>query len=193
MNTKDNKRSKGSKQKIREAVLNLTQGKSLSPELTVTDICRESGINRTTFYAHYNDISDLLSKVERQMRQEVVDEWQSNSSSQQNGSFSDFLLRFLLHVEQHQGFYRIFWLQRSQLYVQNDSGPVWESLIRLAGPEHTDMPAVRYHLAFCQAGTFAILRKWVDDGCQESIDSIHSLLLFLLKKESAEKAPSAEI
>lgn len=191
MNTQNNKRSKNSKQIIREAVLNLTQSESSSPELTVTDICRESGINRTTFYAHYNDIPDLLVNMERQMRQEVVDKWQSNSSSQQSSSFSDFLLRFLCHVERHQGFYRISRWQYSQLSAQDNSDPVWESLARFVGPEfaRTDKPAVLYHLAFCQAGILAILRKWVDTGCKESADTIHTLLLSLLKKESPAKAP----
>lgn len=176
-------------------MLNLTQSELLSRELTVTEICRESGINRTTFYAHYNYISDLLARVEKQLWQGIVDEWQSNLAFQQDGSFADFLLRFVLHIEQYQGLYRIFWRQRPRSSVQNDSGPVWESFVRFVRPvfPHTDEHAMRYHLAFSQAGIFAVLRKWVETGCQESADTIYTLLLSLLNKESPEKALPDEI
>lgn len=56
-------------QRIREALARLLSKKGLDA-LTVSDVAREAGINRGTFYAHYTDKYDLMEK----QIQSVIDE-----------------------------------------------------------------------------------------------------------------------
>ena len=51
MNTPNNKRRKESQEKIIRVFLNLIQSKEV-PEITVSDICKQANINRSTFYAN---------------------------------------------------------------------------------------------------------------------------------------------
>lgn len=51
---------------IRQAFTGLLQQKPLQ-HITVKELCQKAGINRSTFYAHYVDIYDLLAKVEEDM------------------------------------------------------------------------------------------------------------------------------
>ena len=58
MNTPNNKRSQETFQKIDEAFVTLLQEKSLH-EIEVSEVCELAEINRSTFYAHYDDITAL--------------------------------------------------------------------------------------------------------------------------------------
>ena len=51
------------KERLKEALLSLMKSKKID-RITISEICRVSGINRNTFYQHYSDIRDLLSEVE---------------------------------------------------------------------------------------------------------------------------------
>ena len=42
-------------------------------KITVTDIVRHAEINRGTFYAHYNDVSDVLNQIIRQTFSSIKD------------------------------------------------------------------------------------------------------------------------
>lgn len=47
---------------IKDAFLKLTQEYSFN-KITITQICREAEITRSTFYIHYDSISDLLNEI----------------------------------------------------------------------------------------------------------------------------------
>ena len=64
MNTANNVRYAGTDDKIRLALFKILRFKSFD-NVTVKDICIESGINRSSFYAHYTDINDLLIRTNK--------------------------------------------------------------------------------------------------------------------------------
>ncbi|MGN1024586.1 MAG: TetR/AcrR family transcriptional regulator [Lachnospiraceae bacterium] len=53
-------------ERIRAVFLELLTDRPLG-RITVTQICREAGINRTTFYKHYLDVFDLMDKTEQDL------------------------------------------------------------------------------------------------------------------------------
>ena len=72
MNTKSNQRYQETDKKIQQVFLQLLQEKDLS-HTTVQDICKGCGINRSTFYAHYTDVYDLLSKMEHSVGMDIFE------------------------------------------------------------------------------------------------------------------------
>ena len=63
MAQKENQRIALTKKLLQEGLLRLLEVKSLD-RISVTELCRESGINRATFYNHYNSPQDLLDSIE---------------------------------------------------------------------------------------------------------------------------------
>lgn len=55
------KRNTATEAKLQQAITKLLSTKSLE-QVSVSDICREAGINRGTFYAHYVDKYDFFAK-----------------------------------------------------------------------------------------------------------------------------------
>lgn len=70
MAQKENQRIALTKKLLQEGLLRLLEQKSLD-KISVTELCRESGINRATFYNHYNSPQDLLSSIENNVTIEL--------------------------------------------------------------------------------------------------------------------------
>ena len=68
MAQKENQRIALTKKLLQEGLLRLLEVKSLD-KISVTELCRESGINRATFYNHYNSPQDLLADVDKRITQ----------------------------------------------------------------------------------------------------------------------------
>ena len=68
--SKDNRSTRRTRSSIREA---LTGMRALKPvgKITVQELIDRANICRTTFYAHYEDIYDLLSEVENDILSEI--------------------------------------------------------------------------------------------------------------------------
>lgn len=56
---------------IRRAFLTLLEQRPIQ-SITVKALCEEAGVNRGTFYAHYQDIYSLLEQLEREMVAELT-------------------------------------------------------------------------------------------------------------------------
>lgn len=63
---KENQRIAISKRLLKEALLRLLKEKDLS-KVSITELCHEAGINRATFYRHYNVPQDVLVDIEKEL------------------------------------------------------------------------------------------------------------------------------
>ncbi len=68
---------------LRKACLHL-RGKAGTPSLTVTQLTREAEVSRITFYAHYDNVDQLVDRLEAESIQAFL---------QQAAPFEDFLRR----------------------------------------------------------------------------------------------------
>ena len=67
---KGNRRILYTKKIIKESLIDLLKYKKIH-EVTVTDICKKSNINRGTFYTHYKDAYDLLKSIEDELFNQI--------------------------------------------------------------------------------------------------------------------------
>lgn len=63
MDKKENQRVRLTKQLLKNSLLELSKTKSLN-KISVSELCKEAGINRSTFYVHYGSQYDVLSNIE---------------------------------------------------------------------------------------------------------------------------------
>lgn len=161
MNTKNNQRFQDSERKMQDALLRLLKSGS-TQEITVQDICKESEVNRTTFYAHYSDIRELTEKSEIQLREAFMLEFQRDKSEQ------PWQIFFLYSVKGYMNFYRLYFQYHYKEKAQNGPAQIWLSSIQVQ-LDH-------YRQAFYQAGIEAILYQWVESGCKDSPETIQTII-----------------
>ncbi|EKU93487.1 Uncharacterized HTH-type transcriptional regulator yvdT [Alloiococcus otitis] len=66
------RRQEKTKQAILQALIKLIDQKGLD-QVSVSDLCQQANINRSTFYLHYKNIDDLLLSVEADFIREITD------------------------------------------------------------------------------------------------------------------------
>lgn len=72
MNTKNNRRRRASMQKFEQALVELLQTKELN-QISVSDLCKRTNLNRSTFYANYADIYGLADAIREKLEAQVAE------------------------------------------------------------------------------------------------------------------------
>ena len=64
-NTKNNQRTRLSIMLFKNAMMDLLKEKKAVEKITVKELCERAELNRSTFYAHYNEPMDLYIEIVR--------------------------------------------------------------------------------------------------------------------------------
>jgi AcrR family transcriptional regulator len=72
-NKKEDPRTTRSKEMLKNAVFALLSEDQSISTLTVQKVAAKAGLNRTTFYLHYHDVYDLLTKLNAEIIKELSD------------------------------------------------------------------------------------------------------------------------
>lgn len=104
MNTRNNRRRRASVARIERSFMELLQTRELR-EVTVSDICARSGLNRSTFYANFTDVYDLADRLREHLEEEVGRLYQADREERRN---SNDYLRLFRHIRENQLFYTTY-------------------------------------------------------------------------------------
>ena len=174
MNVPNNKRRQNTLLKIHTAFIDFLETRELD-DISVTDICGRAGINRTTFYMNFRDIYDLaeaeMNRLETEsialFGNEVLDRSKSDS----------VLLSLFTHIKENQAQYKTYFkLGRDRRF------PIPDFAVSEANKYHHDSHG-KYHQEFFRHGLSAIIKLWVEGGCEESPEE----MLHILRTEYQEE------
>jgi len=171
MNKPNNSRRKASRRRIEAAFVRLLQQKPMD-EITVSEICKLAEVNRSTFYANYLDIYDLVDNVQLTMEQMVINDIYTEQSEPM-GSHAQFV-RLFRHIKENLVFYTTYFQLgldgRFQLTEYN---------VQLAaiGKQVELTRQLEYRAEFFRNGLNAIIKKWLKDGCPESPEEMAELIM----------------
>ncbi len=173
MNKPNNKRRKESQEKIEKVFIELLQKKDLS-QIAVTDICKLTHLNRSTFYANYIDIYDLADKVRERLENEVNELYEDEVKNKYN---SNNFLKLFYHIKENQLFYKTYF----KLGYDNQIS-IFKYDTNLSKAFYNDK-FIDYHIEFFKNGLNSVIRLWLKNGCKESPEEIDSII----KSEYAHK------
>lgn len=145
---------------------NLIQTKELN-ELSVSDICKRAGLNRTTFYANYSDIYGLADTIRERLENHWPDLYENEITQ---GFNSNDYLKLFRHIQDNQIFYQTYFKLG---YDSNYKITVYDS--RLA-QEHFHNQFIEYHIEFFKGGITQIIKMWLKNGCRESLEEMFGII-----------------
>jgi len=169
MNTPNNKRKKASQDKIEKTFLQLIQTNQIE-DISISDICKISKLNRSTFYSSYIDIYDLIEKVKDRMANEFASMYIPDFNDEVKNSPNNWLKMFK-HIKENQLFYKTYFKLESATFVSPVKKFNEELAIKLYKNKHID-----YHIEFFRAGLNAIIKKWLNNDCKESPEEIAEII-----------------
>lgn len=161
MNIKNNKRKRESIEKIEKSFINMLLHKELN-QISVTDICKDTGLNRSTFYANFLDVYDLADKLRKKLEQDFGEQFK-------NVANRDAVTMFR-HIYENQLFYKTYFKlgydEKHQAFVYDTA--------RAERDFHGKH--IKYHIEFFKNGINSIIKMWLSDGCEESPEEMAEIL-----------------
>lgn len=172
MNVKNNKRYKVSSEKIETTFLTLLYNRKYE-EITISEICEKSGINRSTFYAHYDDINDLIIKIESKFANSMSLIFEAG----QRQTHEAFVEMFSF-IKKNRYFYKAFlnipYITFAETNVKkNILSNIKDKKLTLRSED----VEIFYRASFFGAGIKEICRIWLERDCKETPEEMAFLLL----------------
>jgi len=165
MNVKNNKRRKESQEKIEKAFVELLQSREIK-DISVSDLVKQTGLNRSTFYANYLDIFDLADKTRETLEREFSNLFADyDYFNDRNGA-----LKMFRHIQENQIFYKTYF---KLCYDDKHLISVYDP--KRAEQEHIE-DNLKYHIEFFRNGLNAVIKLWLAGGCQESPEEMAAVL-----------------
>lgn len=156
--------------------------------ITVKEICKSAGVNRSTFYLHYETIEDLLSESTEFMYKQFVthmNEEPSDFISKIDACPLDelyliipnYLMPYLEYVKEHRRLFRTVTEKadtfRLDLTYTKMFYHIFEPILKRFGVPESDR---KYLMTFYIHGLNAIITEWLKSDCKDSIEYIISVM-----------------
>ena len=174
---KNDLRVKKTKNALYNTLMELMKAKSFE-EIKVSDICNAALINRSTFYAHYSDIYEIMEQMEEHLNQELLESYPTDTPYD-NDIFPFWpLIPFLHHIKKHRSFYKIVLKHRRNFPLEQGFDSLWNQTVKpkCEAAGITSETEMMYYFVYFQAGFTIALRRWVDNGCKETEEELARII-----------------
>lgn len=178
-----------------KAFLELLEKKDFA-YITVKEICQKAGVNRSTFYLHYETVADLLEECSQYiikqftdfMPQDTIDFMKKLPTCPLDELFlitPEYLVPYLNYVKENKRLFRTVIEQPSALQMCS----AYNSLNRYVFVpilERFNVPAEahNYMLSFYISGLIAIINEWLKNDCEEPVENIISIIRVCIDKRT---------
>lgn len=170
----NNGRARKTKERFRNALLQLLKQNVSVDNISVSALCTTAGLNRSTFYSHYSVINDILVQI----REEAL---QNLSLIVANIQYDDYdsLGVLLNYIKTNDQIFRVLFLKATDEEFENrfiNTGYV--SLTR-EGHRFWNKQYIKYFNTYLLNGTKFILKEWIKNNYDISIDELKRLIIIL--------------
>ena len=149
---------------ITASVLKLLQEKDLN-NISITEICDEAAIGRTSFYRNFTSKEDVVQKYIR----DLLKEWEEAYDAEKTDSAARLYGNFFHHLKEHADFFFLL-KERNLLHL------FLETYMEINGAKPEDENMLAYTKAFIAYGTYGWIEEWISRGMQESAERMTEML-----------------
>ena len=174
-------------QRMDEALLALLEKKDLE-YITVKEICHQAGVNRSTFYLHYETITDLVNETLEminlrflsyfpQQEAEVLGNMGSREREDLVLVTREYLLPYLRFIRDNKKVYRAAFRNPYSMQTHARYGELKQHIL---GPilERFEIPSAHrpYYMAYYVEGIIAIVKEWLQQDCADEAEMIAHII-----------------
>ncbi|MGN0539615.1 MAG: TetR/AcrR family transcriptional regulator [Candidatus Fimenecus sp.] len=175
MNTKNNQRTRISKYMFKSAIMDLLKEKCSVNKISVRELCERAELNRSTFYAHYNEPKDLLEELENELLQSTEEHLQKIGEENDIGAHK-YILSFLKYIKDNDKPFRALLVDSADpafrsRFMQQTIVQFVENL-NIAFPEEIE----QYIYSYILNGSTGILIQWIRSDYDADENTICELL-----------------
>ena len=177
-----------------EALLALLEEKDLE-YITVKELCHRASVNRSTFYLHYETISDLVNETMEMInrrflsyfprqQEEIFGNLESRDRKELILVTREYLLPYLRFIRENKKVYRAAFRNPGGMGAHTRYGELKQHIL---GPilERFGIPATHhpYYTAYYIEGIAAIVKEWLRQDCADEVEMIAGIIESCVRPE----------
>ncbi|MBR5143561.1 MAG: TetR/AcrR family transcriptional regulator [Clostridia bacterium] len=173
--------------KMNEALISLLEKKDFE-YITVTEICKAAGVNRSTFYLHYENTSDLLKETTRYITDKHLKYYSAELSGislcyedleRKRPVFisSQYLTPYLTFIKDNQKLFRVSIKRLESMNFESVYGSMFTNIFNPILAQFDISESKRaYIMKFYLTGITAIVMEWLNNNCSDDINEIIEII-----------------
>ena len=173
--------------KMDEALISLLEKKDFE-YITIKEICENAGVNRSTFYLHYENTVDLLNETTRYIVDKHLEYYQIDKQKislrfenckQEELLFitDEYLKPYLTFIKENKRIFKVAIKQFNALNLDEVYGKMFEYVFDpILARFHVPQKERRYIMKFYLTGVFAIVMEWLSDDCRDSMEDVIKII-----------------
>ncbi len=175
MNTKNNQRTRLSKMLFKNALMDLLKEKGSINKVSVRELCDRAELNRSTFYAHYQEPNDLLIEIETELLDATEEHLKKIGAENEIGAHK-YILSFLQYIRQNDKPFRALLIDSTDpefrsRFMQQSIIQFVENL-RIVLPKELE----QYIFSYILNGSTGIIIQWIRSDYAVNENEIVNLL-----------------
>ena len=175
MNTKNNQRTRLSKLLFKNALMDLLKEKGSINKVSVRELCDRAELNRSTFYAHYNEPNDLLMEIETELL-DATEEHLKKIGEENDAGAHKYILSFLQYIKQNDKQFRTLLIDSADPEFR--SRFMQQSIIQFVENLRIELPKEleQYIFSYILNGSTGIIIQWIRSDYAADENEIVNLL-----------------
>ena len=157
--------------------------------ITVKEICKKAGVNRSTFYLHYDNINELLEETIDNLNKQFSNYFKNLETDIPSKILRNvkedlilitpqYLLPYLNHVKENKVVYQVSSKHPLIMksiekfnYLKNN---ILLPILKNFNIKEEDS---KYYIAYYIYGTYAIIEEWIKNDCKDDVSKICDLII----------------
>lgn len=156
--------------------------------ISVKEICEKAGVNRSTFYLHYETIGDLLEESVNYMNEQfrsyydrddtqIADKIKTADLKELYLITPKFLIPYLEYIKEHRKLFLTAMKRSNTLRLADTYDRMFIHVLepvmdRFSIPDRDK----KYLAAFYMNGILAVIKIWLSNHCEEDMDYIVKMI-----------------
>lgn len=175
MNTRNNQRTRLSKLLFKNALMDLLKEKGSVAKISVRELCDRAELNRSTFYAHYNEPKDLLYEIETELL-DATEEHLKKIGEENDAGAHKYILSFLQYIRQNDKQFRTLLIDTADPDFR--SRFMQQSIIQFVNNLRIELPKEleQFIFSYILNGSTGIIIQWIRSDYAVNENEIVNLL-----------------
>lgn len=173
-----NQRVAVTKRMLKEGLIRLLTEKTLD-KVTITDLCQEAGINRTTFYRYYEVPRDVLMEMQNEFFKETIGQFHKPLAVND-------VERLFVCLSEHTELVKIFLQYNSNTDWTNIFTQIYNSFPEknmLKAFQNLDENSAKLLSTYLAGGAYFLARQWILEDIPMEPKDVAAIVLNILDKE----------
>ncbi|MFD1849717.1 TetR/AcrR family transcriptional regulator [Oceanobacillus bengalensis] len=172
------------KRTLQTAFIQLLQEKTLD-KITVSELCRSSGITRRTFYLHYQNVTKYVEEIIESLLNELEQSMRRTTDYRltTNGRLDPRMIYLFEHVYNNKEFYHIIFSRNSSFAYYEMFYKRIKVLVRNSMETMDFIDEINdFEVSYQANAILGIIMEWYYGGFEKSIDEMNHILMSVLKR-----------